>query len=169
MRVQVIHHQGNAFGIRKIFLYQSPHTLRPLQGGVIVRHIYPSPTYKRGRKLNQMGDTVTLILNIITCNLTWLARQARSHFLHTLHTGLIHADHRIILIKRPSLKHRTDRLGITRMLHNKEVQRMWNQVATHQFPMLQAEGALKITTSHKCGKSCFIRTTTNHYGGNRSE
>jgi hypothetical protein len=46
---------------------------------------------------------------------------------------------------------------------------MWNQVATHQFPMLQAEGALKITTSHQCGKSCFIRTTTNHYGGNRSE
>ena len=33
---------------------------------------------------------------------------------------------------------------------------MCNQVVTHQFPMLQAEGALKITTSHKCGKSSSL-------------
>jgi hypothetical protein len=38
------------------------------------------------------------------------------------------------------------------MLRNKEVQRMWDVVVTHEFPMSEAEEALKISASQKCGK-----------------
>jgi threonine dehydrogenase-like Zn-dependent dehydrogenase len=38
------------------------------------------------------------------------------------------------------------------MLRNKEVQRMWDAVVTHEFPMSEAEEALKISASQQCGK-----------------
>jgi threonine dehydrogenase-like Zn-dependent dehydrogenase len=47
---------------------------------------------------------------------------------------------------------RIDRPGIIRMLRNKEVQRMWDVVVTHEFPMSEAEEALKISASQQCGK-----------------
>jgi len=47
---------------------------------------------------------------------------------------------------------RFDRPGIIRMLRNQEVQRMWDQVVTHEFPMSQAEEAFKISASQQCGK-----------------
>ncbi|MGI9643015.1 MAG: alcohol dehydrogenase catalytic domain-containing protein [Acidimicrobiia bacterium] len=47
---------------------------------------------------------------------------------------------------------RYDRPGIIRMLRNKEVQRMWDVVATHEFPMSQVEEALKVSATQQCGK-----------------
>ena len=47
---------------------------------------------------------------------------------------------------------RIDRPGIIRTLRNKEVQRMWDQVVTHEFPMSQAEEAFKISSTQQCGK-----------------
>ena len=49
---------------------------------------------------------------------------------------------------------RFDRFGIIRMLRNKEVQRMWDVVATHEFPMTAAaaEEAFKISATQQCGK-----------------
>ena len=47
---------------------------------------------------------------------------------------------------------RIDRPGIIRMLRNQEVQRMWDQVVTHEFPLSQAEEAFKISASQQCGK-----------------
>lgn len=47
---------------------------------------------------------------------------------------------------------RIDRPGIIRMLRNQEVQRMWDQVVTHEFPMSQAEEAFKISATQQCGK-----------------
>ncbi|NNJ97201.1 MAG: hypothetical protein HKP12_08570, partial [Gammaproteobacteria bacterium] len=47
---------------------------------------------------------------------------------------------------------RIDRPGIIRTLRNKEVQRMWDVVATHEFPMSEAEQAFKISASQRCGK-----------------
>jgi threonine 3-dehydrogenase len=47
---------------------------------------------------------------------------------------------------------RIDRPGIIRMLRNKEVQRMWDVVATHELPMSAAEEALKISATQQCGK-----------------
>jgi hypothetical protein len=47
---------------------------------------------------------------------------------------------------------RIDRPGIIRMLRNKEVQRMWDVVVTHEFPMSEAEEALKISATQRCGK-----------------
>jgi threonine dehydrogenase-like Zn-dependent dehydrogenase len=47
---------------------------------------------------------------------------------------------------------RIDRPGIIRMLRNKEVQRMWDVVVTHEFPMSEAEEALKISATQQCGK-----------------
>ena len=47
---------------------------------------------------------------------------------------------------------RIDRPGIIRMLRNEEVQRMWDQVATHEFPMTQAEEAFKISETQLSGK-----------------
>ena len=47
---------------------------------------------------------------------------------------------------------RIDRPGIIRMLRNKEVQRMWDVVVPHEFPMSEAEEALKISDSQQCGK-----------------
>ena len=47
---------------------------------------------------------------------------------------------------------RIDRPGIIRTLRNKEVQRMWDVVATHEFPMTEAEEAFKISASQRCGK-----------------
>jgi len=47
---------------------------------------------------------------------------------------------------------RIDRPGIIRMLRNREVQQMWDQVVTHEFPMSQAEEAFKISASQQCGK-----------------
>jgi threonine dehydrogenase-like Zn-dependent dehydrogenase len=49
---------------------------------------------------------------------------------------------------------RIDRPGIIRTLRNKEVQRMWDVVATHEFPMTAADVAegLKISATQKCGK-----------------
>ena len=47
---------------------------------------------------------------------------------------------------------RIDRPGIIRMLRNKEVQRMWDAVVTHEFPMSQAEEAFKISATQQCGK-----------------
>ena len=45
-----------------------------------------------------------------------------------------------------------DRFGIIRTLRNKEVQRMWDVVATHEFPMTEAEEAFKISATQLCGK-----------------
>lgn len=47
---------------------------------------------------------------------------------------------------------RIDRPGIIRTVRNKEVQRMWDVVATHEFPMTEAEEAFKISASQRCGK-----------------
>jgi L-iditol 2-dehydrogenase len=47
---------------------------------------------------------------------------------------------------------RYDRPGIMRTLRNKEVQRMWDVVATHEFPMSEVEEALKVSASQQCGK-----------------
>ena len=47
---------------------------------------------------------------------------------------------------------RIDRPGIIRTLRNKEVQRMWDVIATHEFPMSEAEEAFKISATQKCGK-----------------
>jgi hypothetical protein len=42
--------------------------------------------------------------------------------------------------------------GIIRALRNKEVQRMWGVVATHEFAMIEAEEAFKISATQRCGK-----------------
>jgi threonine dehydrogenase-like Zn-dependent dehydrogenase len=47
---------------------------------------------------------------------------------------------------------RTDRPGIMRMLRNAEVQRMWDIVVTHEYPMSEVEEALKTSASQQCGK-----------------
>jgi len=47
---------------------------------------------------------------------------------------------------------RMDRPGIIRMLRSKEVQRMWDVVVTHEFPMSDAEEAFKVSISKQCGK-----------------
>ena len=47
---------------------------------------------------------------------------------------------------------RIDRPGIIRMMRNKEVQRMWDVVVTHEFPMTEAEEAFKLSASQRCGK-----------------
>jgi threonine dehydrogenase-like Zn-dependent dehydrogenase len=47
---------------------------------------------------------------------------------------------------------RIDRPGIIRTLRNKEVQRMWDVVVTHEFPLTKAEEAFKISASQRCGK-----------------
>ena len=47
---------------------------------------------------------------------------------------------------------RFDRPGIIRMLRNKEEQRMWDVVVTHEFPMSEVEEAFKISATQKCGK-----------------
>jgi hypothetical protein len=47
---------------------------------------------------------------------------------------------------------RIDRPGIIRTLRNKEVQRMWDVVATHEFPMSEAEQAFKVSATQRCGK-----------------
>lgn len=47
---------------------------------------------------------------------------------------------------------RIDRFGIIRTLRNKEVQRMWDVVASHEFPMSEVEEAFKVANSQLCGK-----------------
>lgn len=47
---------------------------------------------------------------------------------------------------------RIDRPGIIRTLRNKEVQRMWDVVVTHEFPMKEAEAAFRISATQRCGK-----------------
>ena len=47
---------------------------------------------------------------------------------------------------------RIDRPGIIRTLRNKEVQRMWDVVVTHEFTMTEAEEAFKISARQRCGK-----------------
>jgi threonine dehydrogenase-like Zn-dependent dehydrogenase len=47
---------------------------------------------------------------------------------------------------------RIDRPGIIRTLRNKEVQRMWDVVVTHEFPMWEAEKAFQISATQQCGK-----------------
>ena len=47
---------------------------------------------------------------------------------------------------------RIDRPGIIRTLRNKEVQRMWDVVASHELPMSDAEEAFKISATQLCGK-----------------
>jgi hypothetical protein len=41
---------------------------------------------------------------------------------------------------------------VTGTLRNKEVQRMWDVVTTHEFPMTEAEEAFKISATRRCGK-----------------
>ncbi len=45
-----------------------------------------------------------------------------------------------------------DRPGIIRMLRNKEVQRMWDEVATHEFGMADVDKGLELMTEGQCGK-----------------
>ena len=47
---------------------------------------------------------------------------------------------------------RIDRPGIIRTLRNREVQRMWDVVVTHEFPMTEAEEAFKVSSTQRCGK-----------------
>ena len=37
-------------------------------------------------------------------------------------------------------------------LRSKEVQRMWDVVVTHEFPMTEAEVAFKISATQQCAK-----------------
>jgi threonine dehydrogenase-like Zn-dependent dehydrogenase len=45
-----------------------------------------------------------------------------------------------------------DRPGIIRMLRNEEVQRMWDEVATHEFSLSDVDKALDLTATQLCGK-----------------
>lgn len=45
-----------------------------------------------------------------------------------------------------------DRPGIIRTIRNREVQNMWDQVATHEFPMAEVDKALELTVTRQCGK-----------------
>ncbi len=45
-----------------------------------------------------------------------------------------------------------DRPGIIRTIRNKEVQHMWDQVATHEFPLAEVDKALELTVTRQCGK-----------------
>ena len=45
-----------------------------------------------------------------------------------------------------------DRPGILRMLRNKEVQQMWDAMATHEFPLAEVDQALELTLTRQCGK-----------------
>jgi threonine dehydrogenase-like Zn-dependent dehydrogenase len=45
-----------------------------------------------------------------------------------------------------------DRPGIIRMLRNKEVQRMWDVMATHEFSLAEIDKALELTATRQCGK-----------------
>ena len=45
-----------------------------------------------------------------------------------------------------------DRPGILRMLRNREVQRMWDAMATHEFPLADVDQALELTLTRQCGK-----------------
>jgi len=45
-----------------------------------------------------------------------------------------------------------DRPGIIRMLRNKEVQRMWDEVATHEFSLTEVDKAMELTVTQQCGK-----------------
>jgi threonine dehydrogenase-like Zn-dependent dehydrogenase len=45
-----------------------------------------------------------------------------------------------------------DRPGIIRMLRNKEVQQMWDAMATHEFPLAEVDQALDLTLTRQCGK-----------------
>jgi threonine dehydrogenase-like Zn-dependent dehydrogenase len=45
-----------------------------------------------------------------------------------------------------------DRPGIIRMLRNKEVQRMWDVMATHEFPLAETDKGLDLTATRQCGK-----------------
>jgi threonine dehydrogenase-like Zn-dependent dehydrogenase len=45
-----------------------------------------------------------------------------------------------------------DRPGILRMLRNKEVQRMWDVMVTHEFPFAETDKALDLTATQQCGK-----------------
>ena len=46
----------------------------------------------------------------------------------------------------------TDRPGQIRMLRNKEVQAMWDEVATHTFAMAEVDKALDLLATKECGK-----------------
>jgi threonine 3-dehydrogenase len=45
-----------------------------------------------------------------------------------------------------------DRPGIIRMLRNKEVQCMWDEVATHEFSLAEVDKAMELTFTQQCGK-----------------
>jgi threonine dehydrogenase-like Zn-dependent dehydrogenase len=45
-----------------------------------------------------------------------------------------------------------DRPGIIRMLRNKEVQRMWDEVATHEFSLAEVDKGMDLTVTRQCGK-----------------
>jgi L-iditol 2-dehydrogenase len=45
-----------------------------------------------------------------------------------------------------------DRPGILRMLRNKEVQRMWDVMATHEFSFADVDEGLELTATRQCGK-----------------
>ena len=45
-----------------------------------------------------------------------------------------------------------DRPGILRMLRNKEVQQMWDAMATHEFPLAEVDQAMELTLTRQCGK-----------------
>jgi threonine dehydrogenase-like Zn-dependent dehydrogenase len=44
------------------------------------------------------------------------------------------------------------RPGIIRMLRNKEVQCMWDEVATHEFSLAEVDKAMELTFTQQCGK-----------------
>jgi threonine dehydrogenase-like Zn-dependent dehydrogenase len=45
-----------------------------------------------------------------------------------------------------------DRPGILRMLRNKEVQRMWDVMVTHEFSFADVDKGLELTATRQCGK-----------------
>ena len=117
VRTQVVHYQCNPSGVREVVFHQCPHALCPLQRCMIIRDVYPAPSYERCIELNQVCNTIALILNIVTFNLSGLARQYRPHLLHTLHTGFIHAHDWIVRVEWPfvyiqHLLHCIDKRGI---------------------------------------------------------
>lgn len=96
MRIQVVHDQYDAFGLRIVFVLQSPDTFGPVQRGMAIGHVHAAPLLQRGVKGEHMRHAIALIFRVVALAVACIGRYRLAYLAGALHPRLVHAHHRVV-------------------------------------------------------------------------
>src|SRR5487761_2052022 len=100
VRVEVIHHQGDHFGGREMYIDQILHEAGPVQSGAMIRDGDIAPGQQGSESQKQIVHAMSFILAVVAQRLAGFHRQRLAHVGQHLFARLIHAHQRAFSIQR---------------------------------------------------------------------